>query len=113
VVKEIKKEEVKKDDLVSVEMTQAQKEKVAKILLADEDKAKAKKEMSVVTLKFDHYRNGVQYGPGQVRVNSSLASSLAAADDRAYEMRLKENQTDNHLIKIIGHGRTVVTRVAE
>jgi hypothetical protein len=95
-----------KDEKVSVEMSKEQKEKVVAVLAKEENKKKTVK----VQLYAAHNRNGVAYGPGfAVEVPAEIAGSLIAADHNAVMARLKENQSSDKLIEIIGRGisRTV------
>lgn len=101
---EEKKPEEKK---VSVEMTEKQKEKVTAILAADEAPKEPTKWVEV-ELRFEHRRLGKAWGPGTVRVEEALGSSLYAADYNAYISRIKEMESANRNVEILSRGVTVI-----
>jgi hypothetical protein len=95
-----------KEKKVQVEMTEEQKEKVVDILAKEEPKKPVK--MVEVELRFGHNRNNIQYGPGKVIVPEEIGSSLFSADYNAYLSRLKETESSNKMIEIIGRGITKI-----
>lgn len=102
-----------KEALVSVEMTEAQKEKVVAIL-AGQDQAKKDaqeaEEIVEVNLRFAHRRNGTTYGPGRIHVRADVGASLHVADEAHYASRLAENDGGKHLIELGLGGYKKVTR---
>ncbi len=101
--------EIEKDE-VSVVMTKTQKEKVLKLLAEDEAK-KAPIETVKVHLSFEHTRNERKYF-GLVEVPADLAASLLVADQRFLQARLRENQSNDNLVEIVGRGHTRIIKNA-
>lgn len=98
----------KKEETVTVEMTKEQKEKVVALLAKDKEKSEPVPQETIY-LRFEHSRNNVKYS-GTVTVPADLASSLAVADQKAFESRIRENQGGDHLVEIMGRGVTKVIR---
>lgn len=107
--KEVKKEEVKVESKVSVEMTPEQKDKVVAFLAGLEPVVPVEKPKVDVTLRFSHYRNGLRYGPGRCILDSDLGNSLYVADQTAYMSEL--SQADSRIVKIamMQNGITTIT----
>jgi hypothetical protein len=86
-------------DTITVEMTNEQKNKVVDFL-AKEQVLPTKS----MFLNFQHNRNNKKYGPGTVDVPGELAGALEAADHQAMVYLLKQNQSSNTMIEILGRG---------
>lgn len=100
---------------VSVEMTEDQKKKVVEFLLKEEKAASAKDKTEPrveFNLRFAHYVNGVQYGPGKVSVPESLGSTLYGQDIKALEGEMKVGHFTDNMIQIIQGGTPKITRIA-
>jgi len=85
----------KEDKKVSVEMTEEQKEKVVEILAAEPPK---EKERAEVSLRYAHWINGTQYGPGTIQCDADIASALYSQDYNKYLSML--SQQDSKLTQI-------------
>jgi len=90
----------KDKETVTVEMTEAQKNKVVDFLAKEAPVTTTKK----IFLNFEHERNNYKYGPGTVDVASDIAGSLEAADHQAMVYLLKQNQSSSTMIEILGRG---------
>lgn len=100
---------------VSVEMTEDQKKKVVEFLLKEEEEkaAREKAEPKVeFNLRFAHFVNGIQYGPGKVRVTESLGGTLYGQDIKALEGEMKVGHFTDNMIQIIQGGTPKITRIA-
>ncbi len=95
----------KEKDTVVVEMTESQKNKVVDFL-ASEEKAPDRS----MFLNFQHERNNKKYGPGRTLVPGVLAGALEAADNQAMLFLLKQNQSSDTMIEILGRGLTRVVK---
>lgn len=105
---EEKKVEEKK---VSIETTQKRADEFAAFAAAkDAEEAKPKVEpvFVEVDLRFQHNRIGKKWGPGTVRVEESLGSSLFAADYQCYMSRLREMESQNKNVEILSRGVSVI-----
>jgi hypothetical protein len=101
----------KKEDIISVEMTQAQKDKVVDLFA--QEKAKAEKKFVTMNLMYQHKINGTKYGRGVAKVPEELAGHLQAADHKAMVARLKENISTNTELEILSRGISRVIRQTE
>lgn len=101
----------KEKKVVSVEMTEDQKDRVVEILAKEEEKKVSETQMIEINLRFQHRRNGNTYGPGRVRVAEDMGYSMLSADEKALESRIKENEGGERLVHIIGQGQSKVTKV--
>jgi hypothetical protein len=98
------KAEVKAEEkLVSVQMTDAEKEAFVSFMAKREADAKPEQQVEI-NLRTSHRRNGRLFGPGTVVVAESIAGSLISADAKWLNGRLKVHESGNHLIEIIGRG---------
>lgn len=77
----------------------ALKEREKKALEAQANQPKVR-----LNLGFQHRRNGKAYGPGSVDVPEEIAGSLEAADQVALQMKLRENQSNDHLFQVMARG---------
>ena len=93
----------KETDEVSLTMTKAQKEQVVKLFAAEAEKKNTVVETVSVQINFEHTRNDKKYF-GLVKVPADLAASLMVADQRYLEARLRENQSRDGLVEIVGRG---------
>ena len=90
----------KEEKKTTIELTEKQKEKVVELFAKEE----APKTYTFVDLMFQHEINNVKYGPGNTSVPSDMAGTLTSADNKALTFRLKENQSSNTMIEIMGKG---------
>ncbi len=97
-----------KSEQVSIEMSKEQAEKFAQFLVKEETAVQKNepKATALIELRFQHRRNRKLYGPGFAQCDEDLAGSLMAADIKALEMRLRENQSDGGLFEIAMNGQT-------
>lgn len=102
--------------LVSVEMTQAEKDefaafKVEKEMKEADERNKANEPMFNGDLRFMHQVNGEKFGPGKFKAPYALARDLMNQDTRHYHQRLKEKESDSFMIDIAKRGVGKITRV--
>lgn len=69
-------EDQAKEDLVSVEMTEEQKEEVVDYLAKKQEEQDQKKDRYQLFLNYQHNINGVKYGPGLATVPANLVGKL-------------------------------------
>jgi hypothetical protein len=91
-----------KDKVVSVEMTEDQKNKVVDMFA--KEKAVVEKKFVKVDLLHSHKVNGHRYGPGVVQVPEELQGHLEVGDQKATVARLKENISTNTQLEILSRG---------
>lgn len=100
--------EKKAETLVSVEMTEAQKQEYADFCVEKERNAKKAEEVKTeqmvqVNLRFTHMINGHRYA-GKKILPEGLACLLAYNDELAMRARFKESTADKHMLEILGNG---------
>lgn len=105
----------KEEKMATLEVTEEQKAEIVAFMAKKKEKADdavVSKQLVTINLNFEHQRNETKYF-GKVSVASDLAASLIVADQKMLEARLRENQSNDHLIKIIGRGmaQTTTTKV--
>ena len=106
-LKEEVKEAVKEEDLVSVEMSEAEKEEFVAFKLAKEkedEKKKQDEDIVEVELRFQHWVNGHSYLPGKHNMARGTAVDLIRADGRYLRKRMKEIQPEAYMVDIMTRG---------
>lgn len=114
---DVKKDKVTTEDeaeLVSVEMTPEQRDRIVRIL-ADEklEKVEAKPEgVFSMHLIYRHRINGKVYGPGnKVEVPESLVGHLQVAEQRSKDAELSLNTSSNRVYEVLQSGQSVPVRI--
>lgn len=99
----------KKVELVSVEMTPEQRDKVVKILSEEKKEPSIKEDDSEyeLSLNYAHKINGVSYGPGKVVVKANLSSILMNQDAEQRRQEIGLNVSADRLYKIMQGGGSV------
>lgn len=112
--KKVELEASKEEELVAVEMTPEQRDRIVRIL-ADEklqkeaDESRGAYEMDLV---FAHHINGIKFGPGRrIRVPEGLQGKLQAAESlmRNHEINLMASHSKQ--FEIFQSGQAVPVRV--
>lgn len=99
------------ESLVSVEMTQAEKEQFIKYKQALDSIEKPKPtEIVEVTLRFQHKVNNQPYGPGPVKVPKNLGRYLFAQDERKFSSTIAATQENKKVVQMFLSGQRAVIR---
>ncbi len=106
-------EETKKvgEELVSIEMTQAEKEQFVKYKQAlDAIEKPTPQEMVAVTLRFEHIVNNESYGPGEAIVPKGLGTYMFAQDEKKWASQIAATQENKKVVQMFLSGQRAVIR---
>ncbi len=110
--KQVSKEAVEEKAVVSVEMTEAQKDKFTAMMAEEEKKKEApKKEKIEIDLRFGHNVNNKAYGPGRVICDADIGYAMVERDYAALQARLRVHESSNHMIEILTSGQRIVRKI--
>lgn len=103
-----------KEDLVSVEMTTEQRDRIVKILADEKLKAKADAERPQykMDLVWAHHINGVKYGPGRnVIVPEGIHATIQHAEIQQRNQELSLNASKERMFKVFHSGQSIPVKV--
>lgn len=104
----------KTEDLVTLEMTEEQKDKVTAFLLKEEKEAEKAKEEAAsnegwmnIHLFTKHSFGRQTYGPGVARVPAGLAGQIIYQDQKAQGREIALNTSNKRLIEVMRSGQRI------
>lgn len=112
--KQVELESEKEEELVSVEMTPEQRDRIVKILADEKLKAKSDEEMGQfkMNLSYQHNMSGKKYGPGNnVVVPEFLVGQLMYQEQKSREHELNLNSSQKRTFEIMQSGQAIPVRV--
>jgi hypothetical protein len=110
---EATKEEVQ-EELVAVEMTPEQRDRIVKILADEKIKAQAEEDEGKfsMSLAYQHNISGRKFGPGHnIIVPASLVGLLQYQENKQREHEMGLNQSQKRMFEVMQSGAAVPVRV--
>lgn len=112
--KEVELQAGKEEELVSVEMTPEQRDRIVKILADEKIKAQADKDVGIfkMNLSYQHNMSGKAYGPGNnVLVPEYLVGQLQYQEQKSREHELNLNNSQKRTYEVMQSGHSIPVRV--
>lgn len=112
--KQVELHEDEKEELVSVEMTPEQRDRIVKILADEKLKAKADEERPKykMDLLWAHHINGVKYGPGRnVIVPEGIHATIQWAEIQQRDQEINLNSSKTRSFQILQSGHSIPQKV--
>lgn len=96
----------KEEKKTTIEVTEAQKEEIVQLFAKKQEQKEQAGKTVKMNLSFGHSINGKHYGPGETIVPAELEGHFESGDYKALQMRLRENQSSEEMVQILGRGIT-------